>query len=359
MSVRIEQSIAERAGDWEELADRVGAAPWMRPGWIEAWWRAFGRGSLELLCVCRGAELVGLVPLVRRRGSLAAPANSHSPAFAPLAVDGEAMAELSHALLSWPRTAQITLRPVPDGEAARQLRSAAGAKGWRLLEHTELRSPYVSLDGSIADFHARSRPSKSVLKEIRRCRRRLGAEGEVRFEVSDGAERFHPLLEECFEVEAAGWQGANGSAMSSRSTTRSFYTEVARWAAERGWLRLLFLRVGERAIAAELCLVFDGVLFDVKGGYRTEHRKMGPGKIIALEAIEWAYEQGLRGLDLTGGDDAYKLQWTDHVRERSVLRIFPRSPAGTAAWSGWAQLRPLALGGLEAARSIRERDSRD
>ena len=82
---------------------------------------------------------------------------------------------------------------------------------------------------------------------------------------------------------------------------------------------------------------------------------MGPGKMITMEAIEWAYEQGLHGFDLAGSDDPYKLQWTDQVRERSVLRIFPRSPAGSAAWAAWAHGRPLAQNGKETVAELGSR----
>ncbi len=353
MNATVERSIDALHEPWEDLAERASAEPWLRPGWIDAWWRAFGRGRLELLCVRRDGELVAVLPLERRRGALAATANWHSPMFSPLAVDEDALAHLMGALFRAPRTAMISLRPVPSGEGAdAAIRQAAREAGHRLLEHVQLRSPYVSLEGTIEEFRERGRPSRSVLKEIRRCRRRLESEGELTFEVRDGSERLEALLAECFEVEAAGWQGAEGSAMSSRPQTRDFYADVARWAADRGWLRLIFLRLDGRAIAAELCLEQGGVLFDLKGGYRQEYRKQGPGKIIALETIEWAYAQGLRGFDFVGSDDPYKLQWTDVVRERSILRAFAPTPAGAAAWATWAHARPLATRALAAARGI-------
>ena len=37
------------AEEWDGLADRVGAAPWTRPGWVAAWWRAFGSGRLQIV----------------------------------------------------------------------------------------------------------------------------------------------------------------------------------------------------------------------------------------------------------------------------------------------------------------------
>jgi CelD/BcsL family acetyltransferase involved in cellulose biosynthesis len=355
MKTALHASVAPVAAPWEELARRTGAPPWLWPGWIDAWWRAFGRGRLELLTAERDGELVAVLPLVRQHVVRRPAANWHSPAFAPLAADGGALEAIARAAFA-ARPPVVTVRPVPgEGPAAGALRATAEQAGYRVVERVQMRSPYVELDGDFASFLKRRPPGASVLKDIRRCRRRLEDEGEVRFEVHDGSERLDVLLDEGYAVEAAGWQGEAGSAIASLPQTRAFYTEIAGWASEQGWLRLLFLRVGGRAVAFDYCLQYGGVLYDLKGGYRTEYRKQGPGKMLALEAIEWAYGQGLRELDFLGDDDDYKLQWTERVRERSVMRFFSPSPAGAAARATWVHGRPAADRALAAARRVARR----
>src|SRR5581483_8227545 len=73
--------------EWDELATRIGAPPFLRPGWFEAWWRSFGRGRLEIATVRRNGELVGVSPLARHFRTVIAVANVHSPVFALLAAD--------------------------------------------------------------------------------------------------------------------------------------------------------------------------------------------------------------------------------------------------------------------------------
>jgi hypothetical protein len=46
--------------------------------------------------------------------------------------------------------------------------------------------------------------------------------------------------------------------------------------------------------------------------------------------------------DFLGGDDPYKLAWTDHVRELQRIQIFNRSPVGIASYAVWRHGRPLA-----------------
>ena len=97
------------AGEWEDLAQRVGASPFLHPGWVRAWARHFASSPLEVLTVRRGQRLVALLPLLRRWGSIRSPTNFHSPEFAPLAEDPGAAGLLFDRLFAW------GLVPYPSG----------------------------------------------------------------------------------------------------------------------------------------------------------------------------------------------------------------------------------------------------
>src|SRR5207248_10191222 len=73
--------------EWDELATRAGASPFLRPGWFEAWWRSFGRGRLQIVTLRRDGRLAGVAALERHWGSTLAVANVHSPQFGFLADD--------------------------------------------------------------------------------------------------------------------------------------------------------------------------------------------------------------------------------------------------------------------------------
>src|SRR5438105_12628854 len=44
----VKDEIEPLAREWDDLADRVSAPPFLRSGWTAAWWLAFGRGHLEV-----------------------------------------------------------------------------------------------------------------------------------------------------------------------------------------------------------------------------------------------------------------------------------------------------------------------
>jgi CelD/BcsL family acetyltransferase involved in cellulose biosynthesis len=208
----------------------------------------------------------------------------------------------------------------------------------RLLERVVERSPYLPIRTDWETY--RESLERGFRKELSRRRRRLGELGCLAFELHDGSERLEELLEEGFRVEASGWKGENGTAIVSRPETRRFYTEIARWAAGRGWLRLGGLRLDGELIAFELNLEAQDAWFVLKGGYDERYRKYGPGTLIVEDIVRVAFERGLSSYEFLGSDDAYKLDWTSELRDRVLLQAFRRSPRGLAEHAAFAYGRP-------------------
>lgn len=338
--VETRDTIEPLAGDWDELADRTGAPPFLRPGWIGAWWGAFGGGTLELLALRREGRLAGILPLYRRGAVIRSTTNVHASMFEPLAEDEVAAEELARALFSRGARRVSVFYLAPGGPGLRALRRAAGAARYRLIEGTHERSPYIEIAG---DWDAyRARLDTKLLSEVRRRRRRLEAEGRLSLEVADGGERLHELLEEGLRVEAAAWKGAVGTSISSSPETRRFYSEAAAWAAGRGLLRLAFLRLDGRPLAFDYCLEDGGAHYLVKTGYDPEHRGHAPGVMMRHDMIARAFSAGLSSYEFLGHDDSWKLRWTETCRERVVARAFAPSPAGVLNWASVAYARPLA-----------------
>ena len=143
-----------------------------------------------------------------------------------------------------------------------------------------------------------------------------------------------------------------GTAIASDPARERFYREVARWAAERGWLRLAFLHLDDRAIAFDFCIESAGACYVIKGGFDVEARSLGPGVLLTHHELERAFELGFSSYELLGQADDYKRSWTSTVRERVRLQAFPSSPLGTAEYLAWRRGRPLAKR-LQAAVSGR------
>jgi CelD/BcsL family acetyltransferase involved in cellulose biosynthesis len=355
LSLEVADGIDPLAEEWGTLAERVGAAPFVRPGWVRAWHASFGGGPLRLLAVRRGGQLVAVAPLQKRRGALRSPTNPHTPAFDLVALDEEAGRALAGSIFANAGRA-VTLEFLDArGTALAALREAAQAAGYRAVVTPAARSPYIPSQRSLA-AHERSL-SRNLRHDVERRLRRLCDEGAVSVEVAHGRERLDQLLEEAFRIEALGWKGAGGTAIASQPQTRGFYTEVARWAASLGWLRLAFLRLDERAIAFQFDLEGERTYYSLKVGYDPEYERFSPGKLLAYAMVSRAISSGLASYELLGREEEWKRRWTDAFRERVTLLAFARGPAGFLTWSAFAYGRPLACrvpGARRVAAALRK-----
>lgn len=348
-SFELYDAIAPIQREWDELADRTGASPFVRPGWMAPWLASFGAGALRVLAIRRDGRLVAVAPTLQRRSATVSPTNFHTPVFDLLAEDGAAAQELVGRLLT-ASTRRVDLSFLPSSESAACTELIAQSGG-RVTTHVVQRSPYVALDGTWSQYRAGLR--RGFRRELDRCRRRLEERGEPSFECGDGRQRLAESLAAGFEVESSGWKGRAASAIASRPETRSFYEQISRWAAERGWLRLCVLRLDGRAIAFDLALEADGAFYVVKGGFVPAYREVAPGMLLTAWLLERAFADGLETYELLGDADPYKLRWTDRVRPRIRVQAFPASPAGHLSLIWWRQGRPLAKAMVLAARRAR------
>jgi CelD/BcsL family acetyltransferase involved in cellulose biosynthesis len=334
--------IATIAPEWDELADRLGAPPFLRPGWTEVWLDAFPGMTTTILAVREGGQLKAVLPLLRGRALLTSPANSHTPLSGSLADGADAARALARSLLEM-RAPRTDLRSLDPGDPLlAELRAAARELGLPTIERVTDREPYVLLAGGFEAYEAGL--ARKYRKELRRMHRRLCDEGEVAFEFADGSERLDSLLEEGFAIEGSGWKSEQGSAIALAPDVRRFYTEIARWAAGRGWLRLAFLRLDGRPLAFDFCIEAGGAFYALKGGYDVEYRRFGPGSLLTFESLRRAFADGLNTYEFLGTDDPYKLNWTDATRDRVRLQTFSRSPTGRVQHTAWRFGRPLVKG---------------
>lgn len=348
-------SVGDIVEEWERLADTTNAAPFLRPAWTHAWWQAFGGGRLEIVTVRDGHQgdaLVAVIPLCRRLGRSLSASNWHTPQFGMVAADPDAAAALATALFER-RPFELSLGFLDAAAPELELyRAAADVAGYRVLERTLERSPYVDTTGTWEAF-ARERLSRNRRSQLGRARRRLEREGKLQLEIADGSERLEDLLAEAFQIEASGWKGAEGTAIASRPETLRFYREIARWAAAQGWLRLTFLRLDGQALATMLLLETGGVLYYLKGGYDPAFERFSPGMALLGSVIEHAFAGAVERVELLGGDESYKLAFTSDVKDKRRFQAFAPSPLGLLSRTAFRFGRPAARRGLDLARRAR------
>ncbi len=351
MGIEVHRTIAAVADEWDALADEVVAPPFMRPGWFTAWGEAFAASGLTIVTLTRSGRLAAVLPLIERRGAGRSATNFHSPRFDILAADEAAVRDLAQAVFARRPRSMILKLVDPDAASTQRWLGCAVDAGYTTRVETILTSPFIDTTGTWEAYEARI--DTKVKADLRRRRRRMADEGQIAIEVCDGSVDLDALLEEGFRVEAAGWKGAAGTAIAAHPATRRFYGQIARWAAERGLLRLCFLRLDGVAIAFEFDLEAGGAHYALKGGYDEAFRRFAPAKVLRMDLIERAFARDVARYEFLGENEPYKREWADQVTSIVVAQAFSPSVSGRIERLANSHGRPLAKRALVAARRLR------
>lgn len=140
-------------------------------------------------------------------------------------------------------------------------------------------------------------------KELRRQHNRLAEEGALVFERVEDDAGLAEWTAEFLALEAAGWKGEAGSALSSAPDTRSLFEQSLAGAAAAGRLERLALRLDGRAIAMLVNFVTAPGAYSFKTAFDEDYARFSPGMLLQLEnlallerpEIQWADSCAVEG----------------------------------------------------------------
>ena len=324
--------------EWTALLDRAEVRhPFLTLEWLLTWWESFGRGrQLRVVVVRDAGGLVAVAPLMlgRRRfmglplRCLESLANDHTPRF-DVVVAGRVEevwdALWAHLLSRRNEWDLLRLCQLPREAPSRgQIERRAAADEFLVGEWAADESPFIRLTGSWGEYCRRGRSKHFA--NLRNRTRRLCRLGPLVHEVISLQHEAPDGLADGLRIEAAGWKGQAGTALVSRPETRQFYSSFAERAAERGWLRLAFLKVGGQRIAFAYCLDYGGRRFVVKTGYDPEWATYSPFHLLCSMELQEAFGHGLVEFDLLGGREPWKTEWTGDARAHVWLFVLAPGP---------------------------------
>jgi CelD/BcsL family acetyltransferase involved in cellulose biosynthesis len=346
--VQDDERFSALAGPWEHLVP-FEATPFQSHAWFAAWWRTFaGRHRLSVCAAYDTSGLAGVLPLWRRRGTLAAMANDHTPLFGPLARSEAALAALVDAAQAAMPT-RLVLRPLDETDPVVNILRAAPAH--RALFAAEESSPIVDTTLSREEFVRLTKPRWQA--PIERLRRKLGREFELFTSLVASPSALERELREGFDLEASGWKGRGGTAILSSPQTLAFYTDVARAFHQRGQLKLSALRVDGRLVAFDLSLLHRRRLYLLKTAYDEGFRRFAPGLVLRLSVIERCIDTGLEAHELLGVPAEWKRKFSTGERRHLCYRSYESGRVGRAGFAYRRRARPMLKRAYLLARRLR------
>lgn len=245
----------------------------------------------------------------------------------PLGVVEDCLAILSRPHLQLP---QVLVLPDMrlEGQMARVLRSVAETRQLSLITVAEVERPVLDseLEGD-AYLKASLRPHH--VREFRRLRRRLEELGAVAHEVARGPEEVRTAMESFLALEAAGWKGRKGTAMTVDRFQAAFAREAVHRLAERDMCRIHSLTLDGRVIASLVVFVEQGVAYTWKTAYDESLSTFSPGTLLMLEVTRQHLEDP-------------NIQFTDSC-------AVPDHPVMSRLWSERMRMGTLIIGLTPAA----------
>jgi len=322
---------------WNGLLDQCACdLPFLRHEWLRLWWAHFGREHrLAIVTARRGGRLVLALPMMEVRQNrfcvpfvtLRSLTNAHSYRFEILVKPGEeaslesVWAYLRRRERPWDvvELQELSARcATHDGflEGARGTGHPVGL--WQAYE-----SPFLELRGTW-DAYVNGLRAK-FRSNLRNRWKRLGKIGAVTNEVIRGGAALTEALDDAFRIERLGWKGEGGSAIASDPALLSFYAAWGNLAAERGWLRLWFLKVGGRRVAFEYDMEYKRTLYCLKIGYDSEMHPYSPGQLLKERVLERCFTEGVAEYDFLGEWLDAKRDWTSSARPHLWAYVYNRS----------------------------------
>lgn len=285
---------------WRKLAEQATTPnPFFEPWYlIPAFEGLAPAGSVSLLTVHLGAELIGLMPLVTaaRYGRWPLPHLStwlHPNAFlgVPLVAAGSE-ALFWQAILTWAdkasRLGQRLFLHLPAMPLEQPLTQA-------LFDHAEetARRAALVMRQQRALLHSAQQPEAyferaltgKKRKELRRQYARLSEQGELSFERQEGSAGVEEWIEAFLALERKGWKGAEGSAMACAEGTAALFRKALGNAAAEGKLERLSLNVDGRPIAMLANFLCPPGSFSYKTAFDEDFARFSPGVLLQRENL--------------------------------------------------------------------------
>ncbi|WGS23082.1 MULTISPECIES: GNAT family N-acetyltransferase [unclassified Bradyrhizobium] len=285
---------ATPVGQWRALADRaIEANGYYQPDWelaVDA--SARGRtGAKALSAFGDGGQLIGFLPVVSMRRIYRIPlpalvgAEPYGTLCTPL-LDRHAAEDATAKLLRQARSAgahALILRTMSlEGPAMAAIRAALARDG--LQSHVLSACQRAELDATRdADELLRDALGAKKLKELRRQRNRLAEHGAVRFDVARTPRAVAAALETFLALEAGGWKGKRGTALSQHPGDAAFIRRATSAMAEIGRCEIVTLQAGGTPVAGGIVLRHQDRAFFFKIGIDERFAKCSPGAQLTLD----------------------------------------------------------------------------
>lgn len=276
------------------------------PVWVRAWWNSFGQNAeLYVRSIRRNGRTIGIAPLAKKNRSASLIGDQNVCDHLDFIVAPEHATEFYQTLIHQLWQDGITRVELgllrPDSSAFAGLLPLAAKMGCRVSCEPAATSYELVLPNSWKEYLYRL--SSKERHEIRRKLRRLHRAGSVNFRLVEDAtaakremETFLQLFKMNRPEKAAFMTHKMGS----------FFRDLAIQLAASGFLRLYFLDLDEKPIAAVICFDYQSTRYLYNNGYDSRYSGLSAGLLSKVLSLKDSFSFGISTYDFLKGSETYK-----------------------------------------------------
>jgi CelD/BcsL family acetyltransferase involved in cellulose biosynthesis len=291
--------------------------------WNQAWWKAFGRGTLLLVVAAEAGRVRALAPLYADGGMVFVLGSGLSD-YLDL-VGTTSSLPLVEALLT------VAMQAAPDfvgfrfyhllehSPTTKTLAEAAPRLGLDIVDEGELVAPALSVAAD--PDRVRGLAAKSSLR-----RRERGFERESPLHVihARSASDVEPHLDRFFDQHIARRAATDHPSVFLTWPSRDFYRCLIRNADRPGWVRFTRVLWKDSTIAHHLGFCYRGWYAWHKPTFDVTLARKSPGEVLLRHLLLAAVDEGATVFDFGLGDEAFKMRFADHVNTVRTWGLYPR-----------------------------------
>jgi len=332
-------SFAAMRDEWNELlAASEADSIFLTWEWLHTWWKHCANGRLFFIAVRSGQQLAGIAPLMRTR-SWTGPVLLEKLEFAGSGTIGSdyldfivrggfedvVMPVVEEFIAHRGMTLRLT-RMKRTAIATRETGPRLWRKGWQVVSTPAEVCPFIDLPADFDSFLATLGSSHRY--NYKRRLKNLQRDFDMRVVRATTDEERRDALDTVIGLHLARWSARGGSDAFNSADVLAFHQEFTRLALERGWLRMMVIRLNDRPAAAFYGFYYGSTYSFYQSGFDPALAKSSAGLVMIGLTIKDAIAEGASCYDYLHGDESYKFLWTKKVRQLVRLELYPPGRRG-------------------------------
>ncbi len=310
--------------------------PFLTWEWLHAWWTHLGAGSLSIIAVREGDELIAIAPFhvaphaLRWFSRVELLGTGHAGSdYLDLIVRDGRQADAIGAITRFLKTKRMTLRldHLPEGSLCAQLAERLAGDGWTVSTTPDGVCPLIPLAGHSWDSYLATLGS-AHRANVRRRLRGIEQQFQTCFQLVTTEAARTRALDALAGFHERRFKEQGGSSAFFTPAVRAFQDDATRRALDRGWLRMYVLRLNDEIAAVMYGFLYNRQFYFYQHGFDDRYSRHSIGLVLMALTIRAAIDEGAETFDLLWGTEGYKSLWAREARTLRRIHLFPPHAAG-------------------------------